>query len=151
MRGTMTDTNRIKVKIGNYRWIILSLVFFATTVNYLDRQVISLLKDDYLDPIFGWSESNYADIVVVFQLSYALGMLGIGWVIDKIGTKLGYALSLFIWSLAAIGHAFAGSTFGFMTARGVLGISESGNFPAAIQNCCRMVSQKRKGVSYWNF
>ncbi len=143
----MSDNNGIKVRIGNYRWIILTLVFFATTVNYLDRQVISLLKDDYLDPLFGWSESNYSDIVIVFQLSYAIGMLGIGWVIDKIGTKLGYALSLFIWSLAAIGHAFAGSTFGFIAARSVLGISESGNFPAAIKTVAEWFPKKERALA----
>lgn len=93
--------------VKNYRWVILSLVFFATTINYLDRQVISLLKDDYLEPLFGWSETDYANIVIAFQVSYALGMVGAGFIIDRIGTKLGYALSLAIWSLAAISHAFA--------------------------------------------
>src|SRR4029078_12003884 len=102
--------------VKKYRWIILSLVFFATTINYSDRQVISLLKDDYLEPLFGWNESDYANIVVAFQITYALGMIGSGFIIDKIGTKLGYALSLLVWSLASIGHAFAGSTRGFMAA-----------------------------------
>ena len=92
-----------------YRWTILSLVFFATTINYLDRQVISLLKDDYLAPLFGWDETDYANIVIAFQVTYALGMVGAGFIIDRIGTKLGYALSLIIWSLSAIGHAFAKS------------------------------------------
>ncbi len=143
----MTDLNRKKVKIGEYRWIILALLFFATTVNYLDRQVISLLKDDYLEPLFKWSESDYANIVVAFQLSYALGMLGVGWVIDKVGTKIGYALSLLIWSLAAIGHAFARSTFGFIFARGVLGISESGNFPAAIKTVAEWFPKKERALA----
>src|SRR5665647_3647213 len=74
-------------KLGKYRWTILSLIFFATTINYLDRQVISLLKDDYLEPMFHWTETDYANIVVVFQICYAIGMLGVGWVIDKVGTK----------------------------------------------------------------
>ena len=143
----MSDTNGTEVKIGKYRWVILSLVFFATTVNYLDRQVISLLKDDYLEPLFGWSESDYANIVIVFQLSYAIGMLGAGLVIDKIGTKLGYALSLLIWSFAAIGHAFAKSTAGFMVARGVLGVSESGNFPAAIKTVAEWFPKKERALA----
>jgi MFS transporter, ACS family, hexuronate transporter len=133
--------------IGRYRWVILALVFFATTINYLDRQVISLLKDDYLEPLFGWSESDYANVIIVFQLSYAIGMLGVGWIIDKIGTKLGYALSLLIWSLAAVGHAFAGSTFGFMVARGVLGISEAGNFPAAIKTVAEWFPKKERALA----
>jgi MFS transporter, ACS family, hexuronate transporter len=136
-----------KVKVGKYRWVILSLVFFATTVNYLDRQVISLLKDDYLEPLFKWTESDYANVVVVFQLCYAIGMLGAGWIIDKIGTKLGYALSLTVWSFAAIGHALAGSTFGFMVARGILGISESGNFPAAIKTVAEWFPKKERALA----
>lgn len=143
----MPDINERKARIGNFRWVILSLVFFATTVNYLDRQVISLLKDDYLEPLFGWSESDYANIVIVFQLCYAIGMLGVGWVIDKIGTKLGYALSLLIWSFAAIGHAFARSTAGFMVARGVLGVSESGNFPSAIKTVAEWFPKKERALA----
>ena len=137
----------MKEKIGKYRWTILALVFFATTVNYLDRQVISLLKDDYLDPQFGWSESDYADIVIMFQLAYAIGMIGVGRIIDKIGTKLGYALSLFVWSIAAIGHAFAKSTLGFMVARGTLGISEAGNFPAAIKTVAEWFPKKERAFA----
>jgi ACS family hexuronate transporter-like MFS transporter len=133
--------------IGNYRWIILTLVFFATTVNYLDRQVISLLKDDYLEKIFNWTETDYANIVIAFQLCYAIGMLGVGWIIDKIGTKLGYALALLIWSFAAIGHAFARNTLGFMFARGVLGVSESGNFPAAIKTVAEWFPKKERALA----
>lgn len=143
----ITSNTPTKSKIGKYRWVILALVFFATTVNYLDRQVISLLKDDYLEPQFNWTESDYAHIVVVFQLCYALGMLVVGWFIDKVGTKLGYALSLTVWSLAAIGHAFAKSTLGFMVARGFLGISESGNFPAAIKTVAEWFPKKERALA----
>jgi MFS transporter, ACS family, hexuronate transporter len=132
---------------GCYRWVILSLVFFATTINYLDRQVISLLKDDYLEPLFKWSESDYANVVMVFQFAYAIGMLGAGWFIDKIGTKIGYALSLFFWSLAAIGHAFARGTLGFMLARGLLGVSESGNFPAALKTVAEWFPKKERALA----
>ncbi len=139
--------NKLSKPIGKYRWTILALVFFATTVNYLDRQVISLLKDDYLDPLFGWSESDYANIVVAFQIAYALGMLGAGWLIDKVGTKLGYALSLTVWSLAAIGHAFARSTAGFLAARATLGVSEAGNFPAAIKTVAEWFPKKERALA----
>jgi len=130
-----------------YRWTILSLVFFATTINYLDRQVISLLKDDYLEPLFGWNESDYANIVVAFQVTYAAGLVGAGFIIDKIGTKLGYALSLIIWSLSAIGHAFAKTTFGFGVARGFLGVSEAGNFPAAIKTVAEWFPKKERALA----
>ncbi|HEY9187601.1 MAG TPA: MFS transporter [Ignavibacteria bacterium] len=131
----------------SYRWVILSLVFFATTINYLDRQVISLLKDDYLEPLFNWSESDYANIVIAFQLAYAIGMLGVGWVIDRIGTKIGYALSLALWSISAIGYAFARSTIGFIFARAILGISESGNFPAAIKTVAEWFPKKERALA----
>ncbi|MBP8067618.1 MAG: MFS transporter [Pedobacter sp.] len=131
----------------NYRWIILSLVFFATTINYLDRQVISLLKDDYLQPLFGWKESDYANIVIAFQIAYALGMVGSGIIIDKIGTKLGYALSLTVWSFAAVGHAFGTSTVGFLVARAVLGLSEAGNFPAAIKTVAEWFPKKERALA----
>lgn len=134
-------------KVGKYRYTILTLVFFATTVNYLDRQVISLLKDDYLDPAFHWTESDYASVVVAFQVCYGIGMIFMGWLIDKLGTKLGYALSLGVWSLAAIGHAFARSTVGFMTARGFLGLSEAGNFPAAIKTVAEWFPKKDRAFA----
>src|ERR1700744_222581 len=85
-------------KTGNYRWVVSSLLFFAMTVNYLDRQVISLLKP-ILAKKFNWDESDYANIVIVFQLGYAVGMLGAGRIIDKIGSKIGYALALTLWSI----------------------------------------------------
>lgn len=135
------------VQVKKYRWTILSLVFFATTINYLDRQVISLLKDDYLEPLFGWDESDYANIVIAFQIAYALGMVGSGYIIDKIGTKPGYAWSLIVWSLAAIGHAFAVSTGGFAIARGVLGFSEAGNFPAAIKTVAEWFPKKERALA----
>lgn len=133
--------------IKKYRWRMLSLVFFATTINYLDRQVISLLKDDYLAPLFGWDETDYSNIVVAFQVTYAIGMVGAGFIIDRIGTKLGYALSLTVWSLASIGHALAGSTSGFIFVRGVLGFSESGNFPAAIKTVAEWFPKKERALA----
>ncbi|MEO7119991.1 MAG: MFS transporter, partial [Ginsengibacter sp.] len=121
-----TATAGINEKVGKYRWTICSLLFFATTINYLDRSVISLLKNN-LEVIFKWTESDYADLVMIFQLSYAVGMLLAGRFIDKVGTKIGYAVSLALWSFASMGHALVRSTVGFLIARSALGISEAGN------------------------
>lgn len=132
--------------IGKYRWTICALVFFATTINYLDRQVISLVKED-LDAEFGWSKTDYANITVAFQLSYAIAMFGVGRLIDKLGTKLGYALSLILWSIAAIGHALVKSTAGFFVARAALGVTESGNFPAAIKATAEWFPKKERALA----
>lgn len=132
--------------VGKYRWTICSLLFFATTINYLDRAVISLLKTD-LEQQFLWTESDYANIVIAFQLSYAVGMLMAGRLIDKVGTKIGYAVSLILWSLAAIGHAAVRSTLGFIVARSALGISEAGNFPAAIKTTAEWFPQKERAFA----
>lgn len=133
-------------KIGKYRWTICSLVFFATTINYLDRAVISLLKTE-LEVEFSWSETDYSYIVIAFQICYAVGMLGAGRLIDKLGTKMGYALSLTLWSLAAIGHALVKSTFGFVIARAALGLSEAGNFPAAIKTAAEWFPKKERAYA----
>lgn len=130
----------------NYRWTVCSLVFFATTINYLDRQVISLLKP-VLEKEFAWTESDYANIVASFQLAYALGMVGIGSVIDRVGTKMGYAISLFLWSIAAVMHAFAKTTFGFGVARAALGVTEAGNFPAAIKVVAEWFPKKERALA----
>ncbi len=136
----------MKEKLGQYRWTICALVFFATTINYLDRQVISLLKP-YLEEAFNWTEKDYSYIVMAFQFAYAIGLIGFGRFIDKIGTKLGYALSLTVWSLAAIAHALAKSTFGFGVARAVLGLSEAGNFPAAIKTVAEWFPKKERALA----
>lgn len=132
--------------MGRYRWTICSLLFFATTINYLDRSVISLLKP-YLEKQFNWTEGDYADIVIAFQLSYAIGMIGLGRFIDRVGTKLGYAVSTLVWSLAAMGHALANSTFGFIVARSALGVSEAGNFPAAIKTVSEWFPKKERAYA----
>ena len=142
----------INKKIGKYRWTICSLVFFATTVNYLDRQVLSLLKDN-LEVQFNWSDSDYANIVSVFQFVYAISMLFAGRLIDWLGTKMGYAWSLIIWSFAAMSHALARGTGGFMIARGLLGFGESGNFPAAIKTVAEWFPKKERALAtgYFQF
>lgn len=136
----------INTKIGKYRWTICALIFFATTINYLDRAVISLLKPD-LEKTFNWSESDYADIVIAFQLAYAIGMLLAGRLIDKVGTKLGYAVSLILWSIASVAHAAVRSTLGFVVARSFLGVSEAGNFPAAIKTTAEWFPKKERAFA----
>lgn len=141
-----TLTKTVATGVGNYRWTICSLVFFATTINYLDRAVISLLKSN-LEQEFKWTETDYSNIVIAFQLSYALGMLGVGRLIDKLGTKLGYALSITLWSVAAVGHALVKSTFGFFIARSALGITEAGNFPAAIKTIAEWFPKRERALA----
>ena len=136
----------INESVGRYRWTICALIFFATTINYLDRAVISLLKND-LEQEFNWSETDYSNIVVAFQLAYAFGMLMVGRFIDKTGTKIGYAVSLILWSVAAIGHAAVRSTVGFIIARSALGISEAGNFPAAIKTVAEWFPKKERAFA----
>jgi ACS family hexuronate transporter-like MFS transporter len=132
--------------IGRYRWTICALVFFATTINYLDRQVISLVKAD-LDLEFSWTETDYANITVAFQLAYAFGMFFVGRLIDKMGTKMGYAMSLLLWSIAAMGHALVNSTAGFFVARAALGVTEAGNFPAAIKTIAEWFPKKERALA----
>jgi ACS family hexuronate transporter-like MFS transporter len=116
-----------------YRWRICALLFFATTINYLDRQVLGILKPE-LAHTFGWSESDYSYIVVVFTACYAVGMALSGRLVDRVGVKLGYGVCVLVWSIAACAHAFARGTVGFAAVRALLGISESGSWPCAIKS-----------------
>ena len=152
--------------IGNYRWTICTLLFFATTVNYLDRQVLSILKP-VLEKEFDWSNSDYANIASVFQFVYAICMLFAGRIIDRLGTKWGYAWAIIIWSFGAILHAFSVpmgtgiatvlgwmgivavpvSIAGFMFSRAVLGFGEAGNFPAAIKATAEYFPKKERAFA----
>lgn len=152
--------------IGNYRWTICALLFFATTINYLDRQVLSLLAP-HLSTEFGWSNSDYANITAVFQFVYAISMLLAGRFIDKAGTKWGYIIAIMVWSLGAIMHAWAEpvgeltnnmlalvgiaavpvSVIGFMMSRAVLALGEAGNFPAAIKATAEYFPQKERAFA----
>lgn len=150
---TKTDTMKkppgqqaITNPVTNYRWTICALVFFATTINYLDRAVISLLKSD-LTREFSWNDGDYANIEIAFKLAYAIGLLGAGRLIDKLGTKLGYFLATLFWSLAAIGHALVRGTVGFIVARGALGLTEAGNFPAAIKATAEWFPKKERALA----
>lgn len=143
---TQSKFNRVNEKIGRYRWTICALVFFATTVNYLDRQVISILKP-VLDKELGIGEVEYGYIVSAFQFSYAIGMLLMGRFIDWLGTKLGYAFAFIGWSLAAMAHALAKGPVGFGTARAFLGVTEAGNFPAAIKTIAEWFPKKERALA----
>ncbi|MDF2431707.1 MAG: transporter, family, hexuronate transporter [Mucilaginibacter sp.] len=133
-------------KTGSYRWIICALIFFATTINYLDRAVISLLKSN-LTTTFKWDDGDYANIEIAFKIAYSVGLLGAGRIIDKLGTKSGYFLSTFLWSIAAVCHAFVKSTLGFGVVRAGLGLSEAGNFPAAIKTVAEWFPKKERAVA----
>jgi ACS family hexuronate transporter-like MFS transporter len=141
-----TDSQSNQNAIGKYRWTVCGLIFFATTINYLDRAVISLLKP-YLETEFTWSESDYANIVIAFQVAYAIGLVSAGRLIDRWGTKIGYAVALFTWSIAAVGHSFVRSTFGFMIARASLGFTEAGNFPSAIKATAEWFPKKERAFA----
>jgi ACS family hexuronate transporter-like MFS transporter len=118
--------------IGRTRWMILALLFFATTINYVDRQVIGILKPT-LSRDLGWNDIDYANIVFYFQLAYAIGYIGGGRLMDLIGVRRGYGLAVAVWSIAAALHGVARSAFGFGVARFALGLGEGGNFPACIK------------------
>lgn len=136
----------VPLKAGRYRWTICGLIFFATTINYLDRQVISLLKST-LSADMHWNDADYANIEIAFQFFYAFGMVGAGRVIDKLGTKTGYALTTGLWSVAAVCHAFASSVLGFAAVRAFLGLTESGNFPSAIKTTAEWFPKKERALA----
>jgi ACS family hexuronate transporter-like MFS transporter len=132
--------------IKNYRWLVVALLFFATTINYLDRQLIGLLKP-MLEKEFNWTETDFSHIVMAFTAAYALGLLSFGWFIDKIGTRIGYAVTIIIWSTAGMLHALARSAFGFGLARVGLGLGEAGNFPAAMKTVAEWFPRKERGLA----
>jgi len=129
-----------------YRWRICAMLFFATTINYIDRQVLGVLAP-YLQTVIGWNEIQYGYIVTSFQAAYAIGLLVSGGVIDRLGTRIGYAISIAIWSLAAMSHALVQSVIGFAAARFALGLGEAGNFPAAIKTVAEWFPRKERALA----
>lgn len=146
MSESTMDNTGAPTRVGNFRWVICALLFFAATVNYVDRQVIGILKP-LLEKEFHWTESDYGSIVFAFQTAYALGMLIVGRVMDRIGTRSGFSFSVGLWSIAAMAHAWASSIFGFMAARFALGIGESGNFPASIKTVAEWFPKKERALA----
>ena len=161
-------TAPVTATIGRYRWVICALLFVATTINYIDRQVIAILKPD-LQKLFSWTERDYAAIVFTFQLAYAIGLLLAGRVMDKLGTRLGFTLAIVLWSVAAVVHAIAdwfpwlrlptvlveppsfvlltGAAAGFALARFMLGLGEAGNFPASIKTVAEWFPRKERAFA----
>lgn len=131
---------------GNYRWVVCALIFFATTINYIDRQVIGLLKPT-LEQEYHWTETDYGNIVMAFSAAYAVGLLLFGRIVDRVGTKMGYTISVLFWSIAAMLHAAVRSTFGFGMVRAFLGITEGGNFPTAIKATAEWFPKKERALA----
>jgi ACS family hexuronate transporter-like MFS transporter len=132
--------------VGKYRWVVCSLLFFATTINYIDRQILSLLKP-ILDEQLGWTSTQFGAINAAFQASYAVSLFFFGWFVDRFGTKVGYAVSIGAWSLAAMAHALVGSIPGFFAARVALGLGEGGNFPAAVKATAQWFPKRERAFA----
>jgi MFS transporter, ACS family, hexuronate transporter len=164
-RAHRPEPSAAPTRTGYVRWIVCALLFFAATINYIDRQVIGLLKPT-LQKEFGWTELDYGDIVFSFQLAYAIGFLIAGRLIDRLGTRTGFAVAIVVWSIAAMGHAeapaagpFVGSLLGmfglgystsvagFMAMRFLLGLGEAGNFPASIKTVAEWFPKRERALA----
>lgn len=133
-------------RVGRYRWVICTLLFFATTINYIDRQVFGILAPEMMK-IFGWSNTNYTDIVFWFEVAYAIGLLSVGRVLDWVGTRIGFAVAMVFWSAASMLHAGMATIAGFSLARFLLGLGESGNFPASIKSVAEWFPKKERALA----
>jgi len=136
----------VSARIGHFRWVICTLLLFGVTKNYMDRQVLGVLKTT-LQHDLGWNEIDYSNLVFAFQGAYAVGMVFVGRLVDRLGTRLGYALSMIFWSLASIAHAAGGSFVSFVVARSALGFGESGVFPASIKTVAEWFPQKERALA----
>jgi MFS transporter, ACS family, hexuronate transporter len=144
--GAADAALHVHTRVGNFRWTICALLFFAATINYLDRQVIATLKDT-LQQAHVWDENGYAWVVFFFQAAYAIGLLITGRVMDWLGTRKGFSLSVLVWSLAAMGHALVTTVVGFSVARFALGLGEAGNFPACIKTVAEWFPKKERALA----
>jgi len=142
----MTYENSSSRRVGSYRWVVCGLLLFATTINYVDRQVFGILAPE-MERIFGWSNTNYTDIVFWFEVAYAIGQLLAGRLLDRIGTFAGFALAMFFWSGASMLHAAMAGIVGFSVARFLLGLGESGNFPACIKTVAEWFPKKERALA----
>jgi ACS family hexuronate transporter-like MFS transporter len=139
-------TKNLTTATGNYRWRILALLFFATTINYIDRQVIGILKP-FIANDLGWSEADYGYIVTAFQIAYAIGLITTGRILDKLGTRIGYLWAIVVWSFAGMAHAAARGVTSFAVARFALGMGESANFPAAVKSVAEWFPKKERAFA----
>jgi len=131
---------------GNVRWRVCAMLLCATTINYIDRQVLGVLAP-FLQEEIGWSEIEYSYIVTAFQAAYAIGLLCTGAIIDRFGTRIGYAISIGVWSLAAMSHALATGVVSFAAARFALGLGEAGNFPSAIKTVAEWFPRRERALA----
>ena len=143
---TAAVLERVGVRVGRYRWTICALLFFATTINYIDRQVLGILAPT-LQRDLGWNEQQFGDIVSWFTIAYALGFLVVGRIMDRVGTRRGFAGAIVIWSIAAMAHAFARTAAGFSAARFALGLGESGNFPASLKTVAEWFPSRERAFA----
>ena len=134
------------LKVGNLRWVICTLLLFGVTKNYMDRQVLGVLKTT-LQHSLGWSETDYGNLVAIFQGAYAIGMIIMGRLIDRLGTRMGYAIAMVFWSLASMGHAVGSSLTSFAIARGSLGLGESAIFPASIKAVAEWFPKRERALA----
>jgi ACS family hexuronate transporter-like MFS transporter len=138
-------------RVGNVRWTICAMLFVATSINYMDRQVLSLLKPTLMHSVaqhgIGMTEVGYGYIMAAFQVAYAIGLLAAGRFVDRVGTRIGYMVIMGIWSLSAMGHSLVNSMFQFGIARVCLGLGESGNFPAAIKTVAEWFPQRERSLA----
>ncbi len=140
--GTATPVPRS----GRYRWLIVGVLFAATTVNYIDRTMLGLLAPTLGDEL-KWTENDYGNIVTAFQFAYALGFLLMGWLIDRFGPKIGYAIAISIWTVGHVAHGFASSVVSFMLARVILGVGEAGHFPSVVRASSEWFPQKERSYA----
>lgn len=131
---------------GRFRWVICALLFLGVTKNYMDRQVLGVLKGP-LQHQMGWNDIDYGNLVFAFQTAYALGIIFVGRLIDRLGTRIGYAVAMVFWSLASMGHAFAHSFASFAAARSALGFGEAGVFPASIKSVAEWFPKKERALA----
>lgn len=146
IQSPVEPAGKLAAGIGRYRWRICALLFFVTTLNYVDRQVLGVLAPE-LQRVIGWNEIQYGDIVTAFQAAYAVGLLLAGGFIDRVGTRIGYAAAIGVWSMATIGHAAVRTVLGFGVARFALGLSEAANFPAAIKTVAEWFPRKERALA----
>jgi ACS family hexuronate transporter-like MFS transporter len=141
-----TPLQKAGILAGRFRWVICGLLFLGVTKNYMDRQVLGVLKGP-LQRDLGWNDIDYGNLVFAFQAAYALGMVFVGRLIDRLGTRIGYAVAMVFWSLASMGHALANSLSGFVIARAALGFGEAGVFPASIKSVAEWFPKKERALS----
>lgn len=145
--ASQSDAPTVQMRVGKYRWLICGLLFLALVINYVDRQMIGVLKPDYLQPEFGWSETDYANLVIYFQGAYAVAYLVWGRIIDKIGAKWGFAAAFALWTLAHMAHGAVRSMLHWQIARVALGIGEAGGFPGAIKAVTEWFPKKERALA----